>query len=183
MTYQRFKIEEIQSTPATLATVATVQTTKNPQSVADVASVAGGKPETAICAEGDYEERAALIESGANVPREWAEGLARLIVAQPIDGFSAQRWRQVIDDGGRFLDQWGSEAARQGWRAVDVFGAIPAAPAARYDGMGLALLINGGTVERITGTTATIRTAGGSAVVYMRRDQENAVSLWELVPR
>jgi hypothetical protein len=31
----------------------------------------------------------------------------------------------LIDDGGKFLDRWGVEAARLGWSALDVFGAHP----------------------------------------------------------
>ncbi len=34
------------------------------------------------------------------------------------------RWRQLIDDGGRFLDTWGSQAAEFGWRVEDVFGSM-----------------------------------------------------------
>ena len=36
----------------------------------------------------NFDERAALVEYGADVPRDWAEGFARLVVAPPPAGFS-----------------------------------------------------------------------------------------------
>ena len=117
----------------------------------------------------DYEERAALVEYGAGVPRDWAEGFARLDLASPSNGFSIARWRIMIDDGGRFLDRWATEAAGLGWQATDVFGVHPAAPSSRFDAMGLVPIIGGGEVISITERTATIRSPGGQLLVYMRR--------------
>jgi hypothetical protein len=36
-------------------------------------------------------------------------------------GASDQEWWQVIDDAGRFLDQWGSRAVEFGWTPGDLF--------------------------------------------------------------
>ena len=99
------------------------------------------------------------------MPRNWAEGFARLDLASPLPGFSPACWRQLIDDGGRFLDRWGLEAAALGWRAEDVFGVHPGAPATRYDAMGLVTLIRGGLVERITDCTASIQQVNGELLV------------------
>ena len=55
-------------------------------------------------------ERAALIEFGAGVPRTWAECFASLD-CMPMAGFSEDQWRQIIDDGGLFLDAWGVKAS------------------------------------------------------------------------
>lgn len=127
----------------------------------------------------DYEERAALVEYGAGVPRDWAEGFARLDLASPSSGFSIARWRMVINDGGRFLDRWAGEAADLGWQATDVFGVYPAAPFTRFEAMGLVPIIGGGEVISITERTATIRSQGGQLLIYMRRPCQGAVCLWE----
>ena len=153
----------------------------------DTASPASGdsaaSPRAVIASRDDFEERAALIEYGAGVPREWAEGFARLDMASPPRGLDQRRWRTLIDDGGRFLDQWGAEAARLGWSALDVFGVHPVAPNARYDAMGLVLLINGGEVISIKSDRATIRARGsGSLLTYLRRPSAGGVALWELSP-
>jgi hypothetical protein len=128
----------------------------------------------------DEEERAALVEVGARVPRAWAEGFARLDLASPAPGFSDERWRRLVDDGGRFLDQWAKEAAVLGWSPLDVFGVHPSAPAARYDAMGLVPLISGGEVVALTKTSATIRGRSGRELVYLRRTGSGAVALWDL---
>jgi len=88
----------------------------------------------------------------------------------------------LIDDGFRFLDRWGTNAASLGWTALDVFGVHPSAPAARYDVMGLVPLISGHDVVAITITSATIRRTSGAELVWLRRAQVGAVPLWDLVP-
>jgi hypothetical protein len=134
------------------------------------------------CADEDaFEERAALVENGAGVPREWAEGFARLCLHPPAPGFSPRRWQQLIEDGGRFLDRWGSEAAGLGWTALDVFGVHARAPAVRYDAAGLVPLISGGEIVAIMADRATIRGWGGGLLTYLRRPRSGAVALWELV--
>jgi len=132
--------------------------------------------------EQEFAERTALIEYGANVPREWAEGLARLDLANPIEGYSESNWRRIIDDGGRFLDRWGAEASRLGWSAVDVFGVHPIAPYARLDAAGLVILIKGGKVVSVLPDRATISVKGtGSLLTYTRRPSTDGVALWELI--
>ena len=56
----------------------------------------------------DFEERSAIAQFDAGVPREWAEGYASLQCHRVPIGFSSERWMRVITDGGRFLDLWGS---------------------------------------------------------------------------
>jgi hypothetical protein len=128
-----------------------------------------------------FEERAALIEYGVGVPREWAEGFARLNLASPPHGFHERRWRTLIDDGGKFLDRWGAEAAQLGWSAEDVFGVHPIAPGARYDIAGLVLLIDGGEVIAIDRNSASIRTkSSGATLIYLRKPRPDAIVLWEM---
>ena len=90
--------------------------------VANVATVAGVEARNTT-----FEERAAIVEHDGGAPREWAEGFARLDAATPPKGFDLGRWRQLIDDGGRFLDRWALTAAECGWSATDVFGLHPVA--------------------------------------------------------
>ena len=128
-----------------------------------------------------FEERAAIIEYGAGVPRSWAESFARLDIAEHRPDFSEKAWRELIEDGGRFLDRWANDAARLGWTALDVFGVHPAAPSTTYDAIGLVPLIRGGDVVAIGSDRATIRTQGGTLLTYLRRPQPGAIAVWELV--
>lgn len=175
MSYQRFRLPEAAIALATVATLAT-DSADEPGIVATVASVATPYLENA-----DFDERAAIAEFEAVVPREWAEGFARLDTAKPLLGFSCDRWRQLIDDGGRFLDQWANQAAALGWTAVDVFGLHRDAPAARLDGIGLVALIRGGEIVAIDSDHATIRMPSGNCLTYyLRRPRPDAVAAWDL---
>ncbi len=103
------------------------QNPSEPGSVSFVSTPTGRSPEISNPpnvdrASDDLNERSALVEYGAGVPRAWAEGFARLDLAHPPAGFSARQWAQLVDDGGRFLDRWAAEAAAAGWDAADVFG-------------------------------------------------------------
>jgi hypothetical protein len=128
----------------------------------------------------NFEERAALVEYGADVPRDWAEGFARLVVAPPPAGFSPETWRAVVDDAARFLDDWGRKAATVGWSALDVFGVSTQPPRMRSEMAGLLPFIAGGTVVAINWCSATIRSPAGDEVVWLRRSQPGAVAVWEL---
>ena len=128
----------------------------------------------------DLEERAALVEYGAGVPREWAEGFARLDCTHPPADFPLHRWRQIIDDGGLFLDQWANKAAALGWTVVDVFGLNPANPSVRYDGMGLVPLIKGQRIIAISADSARLRMRTGHIQTYARRPSPSSTVLWKL---
>jgi hypothetical protein len=177
MTYQRFRLPEPGSPLATVATVATLPEETEP-------SAEGVASDPADQQDAGFEERAAIIEHDGGVPREWAEGFARLDVMKPAAGFSQGRWRQLIDDGGHFIDRWAATAAAMGWSAIDVFGLHPDAPAARYDGMGLVPLISGGEVVAIEVGHATIRAPGGSCLTYyLRRQTSTGIAVWDLLPK
>jgi hypothetical protein len=68
----------------------------------------------------DFEERAAVIEEGAKVPRDWAEAFARLQAMPAPAGVDPADWTARINGAGRFLDQWGTQAAALGWTAEEV---------------------------------------------------------------
>jgi hypothetical protein len=71
-----------------------------------------------------FEERAAIINFDGGAPVEWAEALARLDRNKPPGGMTQRRWRQVLEDVGRFLDEWGN-------RAHERVGSVLARPTAR----------------------------------------------------
>ena len=145
---------------------------------------AGGRQandQTAVTDDGAFEERAALMEDGSGVPREWAEGFAWLDLTNRPTGFTQDRWQRLIDDGGRFLDRWGAEAARLEWQAEDVFGVHPVVPSARHDLMGLVPLIGGGDVVSITADRATIRRGTGAELTVLRQAVDGAVAVWDVV--
>lgn len=127
-------------------------------------------------------ERAALASSTAGaIPEEWRQGWAALQVARPPAGFDARRWAEVIDDGGRFLDCWGPQAAALGWTAREVFGAHPGAPERRHDCRGLVLLLTGLRVVAITAESATIQVRPGvTQRAFRHTTSPEAVPLWAL---
>ncbi len=63
------------------------------------------------------EERAALAADRA--PACYLEAWARLNHRNPTRVSQAQ-WQLALDDGGRFLDQWGCEAAQLGWTPAEL---------------------------------------------------------------
>ena len=128
----------------------------------------------------NFDERAALVQYGADVPRDWADGVARLATAAPPAGFSTETWRAVVDDGAHFLDDWGRKASQLGWSALDVFGVSTQPPRMRCELAGLLPLIAGRTVVEISSSSATIRSPSGDEVVWIRRSHTDAVAVWEL---
>jgi hypothetical protein len=68
-----------------------------------------------------FAERAAVIEEGAKVPRDWAEAFARLQAMPAPAGVDAADWTAALNGAGRFLDRWGAQAAALGWTAEEVF--------------------------------------------------------------
>ena len=104
----------------------------------------------------DPEERAAIIEEGANAPRRWAEGYAALCTMPPPSGFSPERWRRVVDAAGTFLDRWGAEAIRCGWSDLDVFGCHDDRAHRRFDCMGWSCCWTAVRLLRSTRTAPTL---------------------------
>lgn len=98
----------------------------------------------------------------------YANALA-MAAAQCPTGMNEERWRQAIEDGRRFIMDWGADAERLGWLAEDLFGLHEKAPAYRYDEMGLIWLIDGGHVTQITAAEATIRHRSGAVLRFFRR--------------
>ena len=99
----------------------------------------------------------------------------------PPSGFSPKRWRRVVDAAGMFLDRWGAEAIRCGWSDLDVFGCHQNAPTARFDCMGLILLLDRCEIVAIDLNGADIVTASGAHQRFRRRPlPTETVPLWGL---
>jgi hypothetical protein len=98
------------------------------------------------------------------------------------DQIEHERWRQAVEDGGRFLATWGEQAQALGWTARDLFGLHkpPENPhpsyqrLSRYDETGLIWLLQGREVIALTEETAAIRWPGGSITIY-RKDNKPAL--------
>jgi hypothetical protein len=93
------------------------------------------------------------------------------------------RWRELVDNAGRFIDCWAVQVASLGWHAADIFGCHRAAPLARYDLQGLVFVIGSGEVVAITALSATIRTRGGATLTFRRKPPtpgEHVAAIWEL---
>jgi hypothetical protein len=100
-----------------VATVATPHASNLARDCRNVAIVAtGGVADDEIAAL--IEERAALC--AGSVPAIYLDAWSRLCHQKPMR-VSESEWRQALDDGGRFLDRWASEAALWGWTVADLF--------------------------------------------------------------
>jgi hypothetical protein len=92
------------------------------------------------------------------------------------DHIEHDRWRQAVEDGGRFLADWGEQARALGWTGRDLFGLHkpPEKPhpsyrrLSRYDETGLIWLLEGRDVVALTEGTAAIRWPGGSITTYRK---------------
>jgi hypothetical protein len=92
------------------------------------------------------------------------------------DHVNVDRWGQAVEDGRRFLAQWGEQAEALGWGAEDLFGlhAPPATPhpsyrrLSRHDATGLIWLLRGRQVIVLTADTADIAISGGGKLTFHR---------------
>jgi len=130
------------------------------------------------------EERAALIEHEGGIPREWAEGFARLEPNRPPGDVPLRRWRTFVDDIGLFLDGgWAATAAALGWGPGELFGCDRDHPFARLDSAGLLWLLNGDTLVALSSEIAVIERVTGARQTYRRRPpRDGEVSpAWEML--
>ena len=129
-------------------------------------------------------ERAAIVEHDGAIPREWAEGFARLDPDRPPGDVPLRRWQRFVDDVGFFLDSpLCAVAAALGWGTYDLFGCDRDRPFARIDHAGLLWLLNGAKLVMLAENAATIETRTGARQTYRRRPSEpGRVLAWELAP-
>jgi hypothetical protein len=131
------------------------------------------------------EERAAIVQHDGNIPRDWAEGLARLDPDHPPGDVPLQRWQCFVDDVGSFLDSpFCAAAAALGWGPYDLFGCNREKPFARVDHAGLLWLLNGNKLVALSENTATIEMTTGPRQTWRRKpNQPGRVLAWELWQR
>jgi hypothetical protein len=138
-------------------------------------------PPEAVQDADNLDERAPIVEYGAGAPRRWAEGFAAMSVMPAPAGFSPERWCRIIDAAGVFIDRWAGDAVRCGWSDLDLFGAHPDRPVARFDAMGLVMLLDRRTIVGIDADGADLVTQTGARQRYRRRPlPADTVSLWDL---
>ena len=100
---------------------------------------------------------------------------------QDYAGVHIARWRQLIEDGDRFLERWEREATALGWNSLDLFGCSRVKPYARIDLAGLVLLLDGRAVVELTATSAMISELGRRHQNFIRRrPSPEQVALWAL---
>jgi hypothetical protein len=138
-------------------------------------------PVSTVSVVDDINQRAALIEYGAGVPQAWAEGYAALSTIPAPAGFSSERWFRIVDAAGIFIDRYAGVAIECGWSDLDVFGCDPDRPDARFDCMGLVLLLDRCEIIGIDEDGADLVTETGTCQRYRRRPLPvYTVSLWVL---
>jgi hypothetical protein len=131
------------------------------------------------------EERAAHVEYDGDIPRQWAEGLARLDADRPPADVPLRRWQRFVDDAGLFLDSpFRAVAAALGWGPYDLFGCDRDRPFARIDQAGLLWLLDGNRLVMLAADAATIATRAGERQTWRRKPSApGRVLAWELAPR
>jgi hypothetical protein len=138
----------------------------------------------ALAAWGEREaERAAIVELDGAIPREWAEGFARLDPERPPGDVPQRRWRRFVDDVGLFLDsRLCAATAALGWGPFELFGCDRDRPFARIDQAGLLWLLNGDRLVALSENTATIETRTSARHTWRRKPgAAGRVLAWELV--
>ena len=146
-----------------------------------------------------FEERAAIIEFDAGLPRQEAETLAAREQGHPdaasLHGELVARWASEIEqlatlptvspDGAEALERarafirhgWALQAVRLGWNEVELFGVCPRAPWQRLDRKGAAF---GSAVQAVT--AEVVAYVGGLRRYRAQVNNDNgAVPIWELV--
>jgi hypothetical protein len=131
--------------------------------------------EAANCEKSEMREGRSLISQFASSQQRLSRVLAALESRCP-DHVSADHWQQAVEDGRRFLAQWGEQAEALGWTVRELFGlaAIPDKPhprygrLSRYDKTGLIWLLRGRPVLALTESIAAIESPTGTVTVYRR---------------
>lgn len=113
-------------------------------------------------------ERAAIVQEGACVPREWAEGFATLEARPAPRGVNEAEWLAMMNAAGRFLDEWGAKAAALGWTAGELFALDAQAPMGRLDRRGAGFFLARCKVVAITATEIVVKAGDSVQRVYRK---------------
>ena len=122
-----------------------------------------------------------LLAVPPGVPEQWVQGVADLLAMTRPAAWSEEQWAILREDAFAFLRDRGAEAARLGWHLLDIFGVDPRAPLARYDAMGLVVLLCARRVAALHHDRAVIENSGGTPTTFTRHPMPPArVAVWEL---
>jgi len=133
-----------------------------------------------------FEERAAIIEHEAGIPRQWAEAFARVCCMQRPESIPPAHWQRIVDATGRMLDspQHIQDMVRYGWSVADIFGVHPAAPINRQDAKGLLLLLREHeAIAIVDANTIGLRNTRTGNLLFYRHPlnpTRERIMLWEL---
>jgi hypothetical protein len=101
----------------------------------------------------------------------------------PHPDFTEERWKTLIDDAGRFIDQWAMQVAAMGWTVGEVFGVNYDKPNTRIDLKGLVPCIGGREVIAVSADSVTIQMPSGARQrIFRRADKQSPgrVPVWEV---
>jgi len=130
--------------------------------------------------EADWSERAAIIEYDGGVPREWAEGFAKLSTMPCPPAYRPQRWARLVEAAAHFIDEWAPVAKKFGWTTEQVFGVDAAAPEACQAARGLISKLDGRRIiEMYADRVVAVPRFGGSPIM-IGRCEHSGRPLWEL---
>jgi len=132
----------------------------------------------------EYEERAAIIEYDGKIPRDWAEGYARLCTMQRPENVSEARWQQVLLHAGRFIDRWAASTSALGWSTLDIFGVDRMRPEGDEHMAGLIWQLHDKDIVAISEDAIVVEIHGGARRSFRPHlDTANIarrVPLWEM---
>ena len=179
-------LQELRRTPAaTAATAATAakryqKLRPSPAAIAAVAANQSNAAIAAVAARGGVENR----EHATAPPPDWRDALAQLETRPRPESIPADRWSQAVADASYLVHDWGHALSRCGWTLSDIFSVHREKPLARFDAMGVCLLLQGRKIGPIDQVRIAIRQPG-CAVLHFGRQRlphSEAVMLWELPP-
>lgn len=131
---------------------------------------------------GDLNERTAIIEHEAGLPKDWAEAFARVCLMTKPKVLTMDTWQRVIDNTGRLLDGHVHDLIRHGWEIVDVFGCHPRAPEMRLDSKGLLLALRESeAIAVIDARSIALRKPTGNVLYFTKRTNTfETTMIWKL---
>jgi hypothetical protein len=112
---------------------------------------------------------------------DWLKGVEAMRRARPAPKPYHSPWRTILQDAASFVALWGDDAIRMGWSTLDVFGVNPDPSAARYDRLGLVVLLNGRPVQCLEDQVAHIGRDSRPTVFRRALRAEGAVPIWQWV--
>jgi hypothetical protein len=149
----------------------------SPFSEANGTNGTNGKVSPTPCEQVAFDEVAAALEYDHHQPRNVAEAVASLTVMPPPDGMAPERWRQLVEDAGRFASTRWAEAQAKGWSVLEIFGCSPGF-ARRLDRDGLVMLLYGRPVGSITPEYIEIVASGRDVLRFPRGKGVGATAIW-----